>query len=59
MCYILKRAGPRAKHTKICDSRTLVVHIRLTFDLCSVQGHFGGHSMHLCQNGLSLENGWS
>ncbi len=26
---------------------------------CRIQGHFGGHLVHLSQSGLYVENGWS
>ncbi len=32
-CYIMETTGCRAKRTKICESRTLVIHLWCTFDL--------------------------
>ena len=55
---ILKTAGRRAKRTEMWDSGILVTHVLNIFDPVVFKVILG-HSVHLSQNSLYPENGWS
>ena len=58
MACISKTARRRAKRSEIWDSWILVTYILGMHDLV-VFNVIWGHSVHLSQNGLYLDNGWS